>query len=60
MVIEDLVQKYGIGYEEAMDKFYHSKVCALISDESTGVFTFAPREIVALFDEIDDALTAQY
>jgi hypothetical protein len=51
MVVHDLSQKYNWDYEFTLEKFYTSKVCKALSDEKTGVFTFAPREIVQLFEE---------
>lgn len=51
MVIEGLAATHKWTYEEALDKFYSSKVCKGISDRRTGMFTFAPREIIELFDE---------
>ncbi|MDR1496016.1 MAG: hypothetical protein LBS67_03745 [Clostridiales Family XIII bacterium] len=53
MVIADIAEKYGWGYRSAMDRFYNSKVCMLMSDEETGVFTYAPHEVVELFDETE-------
>jgi hypothetical protein len=57
MVIEDIAKKYNLDYRNAMDRFYNSKVCMLMSDEETGVFTYAPHEVVALFAE-SEALTS--
>jgi len=51
MVIEDLSQKNNWTYEETLEKFYHSETCKGISDSSTGMFTFAPGEIIDLFEE---------
>ena len=51
MVIGALVERHNWTYEEALEKFYNSKVCKGLSDKSTGMFTFAPREIVELFDQ---------
>ncbi|MDR0490549.1 MAG: hypothetical protein LBH28_04815 [Oscillospiraceae bacterium] len=51
LVIEDLAEKKHWTYEEALDRFYHSETCKGISDAETGMFTFAPREIVGLFEE---------
>jgi len=51
MVINLLKDKYGWTYEETLDRFYTSKVCASLSDRGTGFFTFAPKDIVTLFDE---------
>ena len=51
MVIEDLAEKKNWTYEETLEKFYHSNICKGISDAETGMFTFAPREIIELFEE---------
>jgi len=51
LVIEDLAKNHNWPYEETLDKFYTSDVCKGISDHDTGVFTFAPREIIELFEE---------
>ena len=51
MVIDGLVERYGWTYEEAIDHFYKSEISAKISDERTGLFTCAPREILELFAE---------
>ena len=51
MVIEDLAEKRKWTFEETLDRFYNSKVCRGISDKRTGMFTFAPREIIELFEE---------
>ena len=50
LVISDLVKKHDWTYETALEKFYHSETCKGISDEETGMFTFAPREIIELFE----------
>jgi hypothetical protein len=51
MVIEDLAKNHKWTYEETLDKFYDSKVCKGLSDKRTGMFTFAPREIIELFEQ---------
>ena len=51
MVIEELAQTHQWSYEEAMHKFYTSDVCKGLSNRRTGMFTFAPKEIVAIFNE---------
>jgi hypothetical protein len=50
MVIDALVERYNWSYEEALDRFYNSKTCKVLSDRSTGLFTFAPGEIIELFE----------
>ena len=51
MVIEDLAKKKQWTYEETLEIFYHSATCKGISDAETGMFTFAPKEIIELFEE---------
>ena len=51
MVIELIVRRYSWSYEDALEKFYNSKVCLGLSDKNTGMFTFAPNEIVYLLDK---------
>lgn len=51
MVIEDLAENHNWTFEETFDKFYSSKVCKGLSDKRTGMFTFAPVEIIELFEE---------
>ena len=51
MVIEDLAKSHKWTFEETLDRFYNSKVCKGISDKRTGMFTFAPREVIELFNE---------
>jgi len=51
MVIEDLAKYHKWTFEETFDQFYRSKTCKSLSDEKTGMFTFAPKEIIELFEE---------
>jgi hypothetical protein len=51
LVIEGLVKSRKWSYEEALEKFYTSDTCRALSDERTGMFTFAPREIIELLNE---------
>ena len=51
MVIADLAEKHSWTYEKTMERFYMSNTCRLLSDTSTGMFTFAPREIINFFEE---------
>ena len=50
MVIDLLVQRNNWSYEDALRIFYSSNVCKGLSDENTGMFTFAPKEIVYLLE----------
>ena len=51
MVIEGLAHGHHWTYEETLEKFYESGVCKGVSDRRTGMFTFAPIEIIELFEE---------
>ena len=51
MVLADLSEKHNWSYEETLDRFYKSNTCRLLSDAGTGMFTFAPREIIQFFEE---------
>jgi len=51
MTVEDLAKKKKWTYEETIERFYRSDTCKGISDSNTGMFTFAPREIIELFEE---------
>lgn len=51
MVIEDISKRQNWSYEDTIDRFYHSNTCRNISNKETGLFTYAPWEIVAMFEE---------
>jgi len=51
MVVVEIAKLNNWTFEETLDKFYNSKTCKLLSNSRTGVFTFAPGEIVELFNE---------
>ena len=51
LVVYDLSSRHNWDHEYTLEKFYNSKVCKALSDEKTGVFTFAAREIVQLFEQ---------
>jgi hypothetical protein len=51
MVVEGLASKRGWTYEETFERFYNSEVCKNVSNRATGMFTYAPIEIMELFEE---------
>ena len=51
LVVIRLVEIHKWTYSQTLDKFYNSKVCKLLSNEDTGVFTYAPYDIVNMFEE---------
>jgi len=51
LLVDELAKKRKWTYEKTMDKFYNSAVCKYLSDRETGYYTFAPREIIELFEE---------
>jgi len=50
MVIDLYARRHNLSYIDALDKFYKSNICVGLSDLSTGMFTFAPGEIVRLLE----------
>ena len=51
MVIADLAKRNQWTFEEALERFYCSDTCKNLSDERTGMFTFAPKDIVEMLEE---------
>ena len=51
MIIEDLAKYHDWTFEETLERFYRSNTCKTLSDVKTGVFTFAPKDIIELFEE---------
>ena len=51
MVIADLAKRNNWTFEEALERFYYSDTCKNLSDERTGMFTFAPKDIVEMLEE---------
>jgi len=51
MVIDGIAKKNNWTYEEAIEKFYNSDTCRVLSDRETGVFTFSHRDVIELFGE---------
>ena len=51
MVIEDLAKNHGWTHEKAMSEFYNSGTCRALSNKETGVFAYAPWEIIEMFEE---------
>ncbi len=51
LAINILAKRQNWTYEEAMERFYTSKICEKLSDRRTGLFTCAPIEIAELFEE---------
>ncbi len=51
LVITMLVEIHNWTYSQTLDRFYNSRVCKLLSNEDTGLFTYAPYDIVSMFEE---------
>ena len=51
MVIDGLVATHEWSYEETLDRFYKSETCKTLSDRRTGMYTFAPKDIIKLFED---------
>lgn len=48
-VIELIQNEYHISEQEALDKFYHSATCVVLSDDETGLYGQSPYYIFSLF-----------
>jgi hypothetical protein len=51
LVVAELAERQHWSYEETLEKFYNSGTCDGLSDRETGMFTFAPIEIIERFEE---------
>ena len=51
LVIITIAEMHNWTYTHTLDIFYNSKVCKLLSNEDTGVFTYAPYDIVGMFEK---------
>jgi hypothetical protein len=51
LVIKRLNERQSWTYEQAMELFYNSETCKLVSDRRTGLFTCAPIEIAEKLEE---------
>jgi len=51
MTIDEIALQKNISLDEAFDLFYNSKVCELLSDKDTGLFTYAPQDLAQMIDD---------
>ena len=52
MTINKLAKIKNIPLESAFEMFYESKLCKMLSDRETGLFTYAPYDLAALVDKM--------
>ncbi|MDR1739424.1 MAG: hypothetical protein LBR45_01530 [Bacteroidales bacterium] len=53
MIIDDIAEIKNISLNAAMDIFYLSDTCKLLSDRETGLFTYTPYSLaVTVLDEL--------
>jgi antitoxin component of RelBE/YafQ-DinJ toxin-antitoxin module len=50
MTIDEIAERKNIPLEAAFDLFYNSKLCELLSDRETGLFTYAPQDLAEMAD----------
>jgi antitoxin component of RelBE/YafQ-DinJ toxin-antitoxin module len=50
MIIDEIAKQKNIPLDEAFDLFYNSKICELLSDRETGLFTYAPQDLAEMVD----------
>jgi len=53
MTINELSKMKNISLDSAFDLFYESKLCKLLSDKETGLFTYSPYDLALLVDDYD-------
>lgn len=51
LVTKQIVQKYGLDEITAAQKFYSSKVYAMLEDEETKIWHFSPQMLMQMFEE---------
>jgi antitoxin component of RelBE/YafQ-DinJ toxin-antitoxin module len=50
MTIDEIAKQKNIPLDAAFDLFYKSKICELLSDRETGLFTYAPQDLAEMVD----------
>ncbi|MCL2101613.1 MAG: hypothetical protein FWH22_07870 [Fibromonadales bacterium] len=48
MTIDEIAKQKNVSLDEAFDLFYNSKVCEMLSDTETGLFTYAPQDLAEM------------
>jgi len=48
MTINELAKLKNISLDIAFDMFYQSKLCKMLSDKETGLFTYSPYDLALL------------
>jgi len=51
MTIDEIAAQKNISLDDAFDLFYNSKVCELLSDKETGLFTYAPQDLAKMIND---------
>ncbi|MDR2581107.1 MAG: hypothetical protein LBC85_08965 [Fibromonadaceae bacterium] len=48
MTINEIAKQKNVSLDTAFDLFYNSKVCEMLSDRETGLFTYAPQDLAKM------------
>jgi len=48
MTINEIAEQKKVSLDVAFDLFYNSKVCEMLSDRETGLFTYAPQDLAEM------------
>jgi hypothetical protein len=48
MTINELAKLKNISLDNAFDMFYESRLCKMLSDKETGLFTYSPYDLALL------------
>lgn len=52
MTISELAELEEVPLEQAMELFYESEVCSLLSNKDTGLFTYTPYSLAKMVLEL--------
>jgi len=48
MTIDEVAKQGKVSLDVAFDLFYNSKICEMLSDKETGLFTYAPQDLAKM------------
>ncbi|MDR2581756.1 MAG: hypothetical protein LBC85_12305 [Fibromonadaceae bacterium] len=48
MTINEIAKQKNVSLDMAFDLFYNSKICEMLSDRETGLFTYAPQDLAKM------------
>ena len=52
MTIDEIAKQKNVSLDVAFDLFYNSKLCEMLSDRETGLFTYAPQDLAKMLERL--------